>query len=189
MTYLNGMFTNRSFLEVDRRFIRKLGDEILQRSQNKNCTILDAGCGTKAEALMDITSSNPYLKGIGIDYYFEKSIEISKRVKLIKADLFYIPLQPVIDVAYTTHVIANISSYNTKIENKLIAKAIISISKTLKQKGIAFIDEAIFTSTDYNLEYLKEILEEQHSGFNNDFKTARNPSLGLHGNYLTVQRI
>jgi hypothetical protein len=188
MTYINSFSTNRSFRQVDERFGFKLGDEIQKRIRVKpDLTVCDIACGLEGIAISELARDYPYLKGIGLDYQAE-AYE-SERLELINGDLFEIPFENISDVTYCAFVLADVTSDDYEEHTNKIARATFQIAKTLVQGGVAFIDERSFSGAPYSLYWLVEELEKQNPGYSERFATARDPDIGLIGNYMTIHRL
>ena len=190
MTYIRGLSTNRSFRGVDERFALRLGDEIKERiGVNPNLTVLDVVCGNLAEAITTLTQMYPSIRGVGVDYYLDSSVENPERLHLARGDLFHLPFKSFADVIYCAYVLADVFSLDVDEFKGKIADAVLQITSTLKVDGVAYIDEAVFSSASHNLEHLLEKINEKSPDFNKHYRLGNNPRIGLIGNYLICQKL
>lgn len=181
--------TNREFADINERFVMKLGDEVKTRIGSGNdINVLDIACGSEAHAIQNLTLLYyPHLTGVGLDYHLSREVGDTSKSFVVEGDLFQLPFKEFADIAYCAYVLADVPGWYDHRET--IAKAFTQIAGTLKQGGIAFIDEATYTGSQLLLNHLTEKIKEIEPKFTEKYSISRNKEIGLLWNYATIRRI
>ena len=186
MPYIPSRKTNRTFHEIDEVFGSRLSSEIKRRlRKNRNLVVLDIGCGILAETITTLTRLHPSITGIGMDYAFDDNLKRYRRLYLVEGDLFQMPFQQVADVAYSAYLLPGIISDKKETEEKR-GDAVFEIAGALKNNGVAYVDERLYSSSDSLLDDFIRGIEKKHSGFGRHYSITR--SHASIENYLVVRR-
>ena len=103
----------------------------------------------------------------------------------MRGDLFSLPFNGSIDIAYCAFLLPELVSHDDyDLQSR---KADYQIARSLKRKGLGFLDEQLFSRPCF-LNELVENLEHDFPDFSKGFDISNNPDIRSSGNYLKIRR-
>ncbi len=183
MVYLKVDETDRPLrgrLGVAVNFGEHLNNELYKKMEKSGhyITVMDIGSGERALALRDIMKENPSIKGIALNYRFDRTMKNPENLLLADGDVFFMHnLKESADFSYSAFLLHGIKDTFPLDHVSKNAEAMVEIAKSLKHGGVSLLHNPEYADDSFCFDGMVKSINEMYPDFSGGYKIE---PVGMH---------